>query len=408
MSALSMVKYFLVAAVMVTGLHAEQSVEGRRAKSFEDLAQWLRIEAKRQIDGCRRLASDGFTQCFTPDGAGRYGALWTRDFCYMVEGYADAISNVDLRNAVCYLLEGVRKDGVAPDRVQMDGRAVYSAGSIENPVGEPPTDNAQFLVKLVELTVNRTGDVELLKKHAATLEKAMRSIPPRDDGLVFIDPNGPGRSPYGFTDGIRKTGAVLFSSVLYWESACCMARLYEKVGQDKEAVRWQGEAKRVRDALGILWDEKEGVFWAATHDCRQPDVWGSAYAVFAGAATQRQARAVAQWIDRHYDEIVWHGMVRHMREPEGWQRLLVPLRLNTYQNGGHWPVPAAWVIRTLRRANPRRASQMLLDLLRHMHEHGVNEWENKDGAVGVRNYPASATLTLIAVREEEKRSKTGH
>jgi len=302
------------------------------------------------------------------------------------------------------LLEGVRQDGVAPDRVQLDGRAVYSAGSVGNPVGEPPTDNAQFLVKLVELAVKRTGDAGLFKEHTATLEKAMGSIPRRDDGLVYIDPKGPDRSPYGFTDCIRKTGAVLFSSVLYWESAHCMARLYEKVGRGTESERWRREAKRIRDSLGALWDEKEGVFLAATKECRQPDVWGSAYAVFTGAATEQQTRAIARWLERHYSKMVWQGMVRHVREPEGWQATLRPVRLNTYQNGGYWPVPAAWVIHTLRRVNPQRARGMLLDLLRHMREQGVNEWENKGGAVGVRDYVASATLTLIAVREEEQRS----
>jgi len=397
---------FLLGAIMVIGLRDARPQEGQGARTLSDLARWLRIEAKRQIEGCRRLARDGVTQCFTPDGAGRYGALWTRDFCYMVEGYAEGISNADLRNAVGYLLRGVRRDGVAPDRVQADGQAVYSAGSTENPVGEAPTDNAQFLVKLVEFTVNRTGNVEVFTKHAATLKKAMRSIPRREDGLVFIDPDAPSRSPYGFTDCIRKTGAVLFSSVLYWESAHCMARLYEKVGSGPDALRWRREAKRVRDALRALWDEKEGVFLAATQDCRQPDVWGSAYAVFTEAATEQQGWAIARWLDKHYGEIVWQGMVRHIREPEGWQSLLRPLPANTYQNGGYWPVPGAWVIHTLRRVNPQRASQMLLDLLQHMHEHGVNEWENKNGAVGVRNYVASATLTLIAVREEEQRSKT--
>ncbi len=395
---------FLLAAILVSGLLDVRPQDAQGERTLDDLARWLRIEAKRQIEGCRRPARDGVTQCFTPDGAGRYGALWTRDFCYMVEGYADAISNVDLLNAVRFLLEGVREDGVAPDRVEMNGQAVYSAGPAGKPVGDPPTDNAQFLVKLVELTVNRTADVELFKQHSMTLEKAMRSIPRREDGLVFIDPKGPRRSPYGFTDGIRKTGALLFSSVLYWESANCMAWLYEKVASDADALRWRREAKRVRDALHALWDEKEGIFLAATQDCRQPDVWGSAYAVFTGAATEQQGRAIARWLDKHYGEIVWQGMVRHIPEPKGWQSLLVPLRLNTYQNGSYWPVPAAWVSHAIRRVDPERASQMLLDLLRHMRDHGVNEWENKDGSVGVRDYVASATLTLIAVREEEQHS----
>ncbi len=324
----------------------------------------------------------------------------------MVEGYPDAIDRADLQSAVRYLLKGVRADGVAPDRVQTDGLAVYSAGPVGNPAGEPPTDNAQFLVKLVELTVNRTGDLDMFRDHRATLEKALNSIPRRGDGLVFIDPNKAKRSPYGFTDCIRKTGAVLFSSILYWEALQSMARLCDKAERREDARRWRREADKVRDALSAFWDEKEGVFLAATEDCRQPDVWGSAYAVYAGAATEKQTLAVARWMDDHYDETVWHGMVRHMREPEGWRSLLTGMQVNTFQNGGYWPTPTAWVVRTLQHVNPERALQTLGDLLMHMREHGVNEWENKGGAVGVRDYVVSATLPLIAVREFEKRGES--
>lgn len=391
-----------VGLILLIALAVAVPANGEGDVSFDDLAKWLRVEAKQLIEGCKRPASDGVTQCFTPDGTGAYGALWTRDFCYMVEGYPDAISNVDLTNAVAYLLKGVRADGVAPDRVQADGVAVYSAGSPENPVGLSPTDNAQFLVKLVYLTYRRTGDLTLFTRNSITLEKAMMSIPRRDDGLVFIDPKGPKRSPYGFTDCIRKTGGVLFSSILFWEASDCMAGLYSKAGKALEADRWRREAKRVRSALSALWDSKEGVFLAATQDCRQADVWGSAYAVYSGAADAEQRDSIAKWLNKHYGEIVWNGMVRHVREPEGWQSLLTDVPLNTYQNGSYWPTPSAWVIHAIRRVNPERAHGTLVALLRHMREHGVNECENREGAVCVRKYVASATLTLLAVQEEER------
>jgi hypothetical protein len=280
----------------------------------------------------------------------------------------------------------------------MNGLAVYSAGPVANPAGLPPTDNAQFLVKLVELTVNRTGDPEFLTKHRKTLDNALQSIPRREDGLVFIDPDGPKRSPYGFTDCVHKTGAVLFSSILYQESLESIARLCDKAGQGTDAAGYRAEADRVRQALSTLWDQSEGIFLAAIQDCRQPDVWGSAYAVHTGAATDRQARAVSCWLDEHYDEIVWEGMVRHIREPGGWQSLLVDMPVDIFQNGGYWPTPSAWVADSLRITNPAKADRMLLDLLGHMREHGANEWENRDGAVGVREYVASATLPLIALR----------
>lgn len=365
-----------------------------------ELAQWLRVEAKRQLEGCRRLTHDGFTQCYMPDGEGHYGAQWTRDFCYMVEGYADAISNVDLENSVRYLLNGVREDGAAPDRVEVGGRPLYAAGPPDMPLGEPPADNSQFLTKLVFLCVERTGNLALFQQHAALLEKTLRAVPRRDDGLVFIDPKGPRRSPYGFTDCVAKTGGLLFTSLLFWEASRCMASLYGRTGNEACAARWASEAERVRQALSDLWDDGEGMFLAATDDCRQVDVWGSAYAVYIGVADDSRSKRIAEWLDRHYGEVVWEGMVRHIREPEGWQRMLTEVGVGTYQNGGFWPVPSAWVIHVLRGVNPERAHAMLADLLSHMREHGVNEWESPQGQVGVREYVTSATLPLIAVRED--------
>ncbi len=363
-----------------------------------ELARWLRMEAKRQIEGCRRLAHDGFTQVYMPDGKGHYGAMWSRDFCYMVEGFPEAISDLDLENSVRYLMNGIREDGVAPDRVQVDGRPLYSAGPPDAPLGEPPTDNSQFLTKLAFLCVKRTGNTRLFDEWSPALEGTLKAVPRSSDGLVFIDPKGPRRSPYGFTDTVGKTGAELFASLLFWEASRCMAELYERTGRDSDAVRWRTEAENVKRGLSVLWDSDEGVFLAATNDCRQPDVWGSAYAVFIGVVDKEQGLRVSQWLDRHYDEIVWQGMIRHIREPEGWRKMLLSTPAGIYQNGAYWPVPTAWFAHALRLTDQAKAQQTLIDLLRHMREHGINEWETPQGQVGVRDYVASATLPLIGVR----------
>ena len=65
-----------------------------------------------------------------------YKALWTRDFSYMVENAGDLIPHYQIRQAILYLLKGQREDGCIPDRVQGDGRVVYSAGAPEAPLGD--------------------------------------------------------------------------------------------------------------------------------------------------------------------------------------------------------------------------------------------------------------------------------
>jgi len=374
-------------------------------KSFEELSQWIRVAAQHIIRQATVAASDGVTKCFTPGGRGLYTAMWTRDLYFMVKGYPDGFSPEDLRNSVTYLLRAVRADGVAPDRVDVKGNAYYKPGPRDHPFAEPPTDNAQFLVGLVRDVVERTGDSSFFQEHAPTLEKTMKSIPRREDGLVFIDPELPDRSPFGFTDTVKKTGAVLFSSLLYREASEAMAAMYRLLGRREDASRWGKEARRLEKALDVFWDEEEGIFMAATGMSRQPDVWGSAYAVFSGAASEEQAEYIAEWLDTNFDLIVWRGMVRHLPEPEGWEGSLgdtVPL--GRYQNGGYWPAATSWVAHAVRRVNPDRASQMILNLLRQFNRFAVFEWTHRNQFSGVgRNYVVSITMPLIAVREEERR-----
>lgn len=363
-----------------------------------ELIIWLRAEAMRQIDGCKVMASDGVTTCFNPDGVGHYGAMWTRDFCYMVEGFPEGITHDELWRAVEYLIGGVSDDGVAPDRVQMDGQAVYCAGWIDDPIALPATDNSQFLVKLAGHARRILGSNDIFKAHVSTLERVMNTVPRDETGLVFIDPNGPGRSPYGFTDGIKKTGAELFSSILYIEACLEMAGLYEAEGLVDDARRWKDVADIVKGSLSLLWDDEQGMFLAASVCGRQRDVWGSAYAVFTGAASNQQAMAIACWLDENYDKIVFEGMVRHLPEPESWEGLLCDQQPGDYQNGGYWPTPSAWVAETIRLVNPHRSERMMVDLILHMQQRGVNEWERRDGLVRVPDYVASATLPLLWYR----------
>ena len=111
--------------------------------------EWLVAECRRMLAECRVQAHDG-TPLYTPDAQKHYGALWTRDFCTMVEGAPKLIPQEHTAAGIDYILRGQREDGAIPDRVEPDGTPVYCAGPKDHPLGaQPPTDNPQFLVKLV-------------------------------------------------------------------------------------------------------------------------------------------------------------------------------------------------------------------------------------------------------------------
>lgn len=354
---------------------------------------WLEEATWRELAGCRIAAHDG-TALFTPDGLGHYGALWTRDFSYMVENAWPLFDPAEVRAAIEYLLRGQRADGCIPDRVQADGRAVYSAGAADKPLGEPPTDNGQFMVNLVYDYALNSGDYDLPAGWLGALGRGLDYIPRSAAGLVHITPGRP-QSPYGFTDTVAKTGELLFSSLLYWDACRKMALLSAHGAADP--YPYPQRAEQMARALDRLWDDQAGAYRAATGDCNQIDIWGTAYAVTIGAVQgERRGRALAFLRDR-YADYVYRGQVRHLLRGEYWQKTLMPVERETYQNGAYWATASGWVITALAQADPALARRMAEDLLADLRDNGIYECVN-EGYHKLEHYVVSATNPWGALR----------
>src|SRR3990172_13093499 len=89
------------------------------------------------LAACRHEAADG-APIYYPDASGHYAALWTRDFCYLIEGAAQLLDPKDVLTGIDYLLAGQRDDCYIPDRVQADGTPVYFPGPLDKPIGSLP------------------------------------------------------------------------------------------------------------------------------------------------------------------------------------------------------------------------------------------------------------------------------
>lgn len=222
-----------------------------------DALQWLENSVRRQLKGCQITATNG-TILFTPDGMGNYKALWTRDFCYMVENSFELLNPQQVKAAITYLLQGQRQDGCIPDRVEPDGKAVYSPGPTDNPMSDHATDNAQFLAKLVYEYVRKTDDRDFFKDAESKVRKGLHFLARTPDGLVWNDPKNP-QCPYGFTDCITKTGKLFFSSLLYWEACKKMANLCDYYSPSTVA-EYKTDYLRIEAAMDSLWDEKTGMY----------------------------------------------------------------------------------------------------------------------------------------------------
>ncbi|MBI2300269.1 MAG: hypothetical protein HYU66_15205, partial [Armatimonadetes bacterium] len=164
------------------------------------------------------------------------------------------------------------------------------------------------------------GDLEPFRQTAERLERAMAFTPRNPaNGLVAI-PDAALFRPYSFMDTVPLVGDEQFSSVLYLDAANKLGELYTAAGEAERAARWRGEAERVRAGLRSLWDEKVGMFVAASVNWRQPSVWGSVFAVYAGAATPEQTERIRRWCLANYDQIVHRGQVRHLPKGTYWGR----------------------------------------------------------------------------------------
>lgn len=350
---------------------------------------------KQVLAACRHEAHDG-TPIYFPDGSGHYAALWTRDFCYMVEGAGPLIPKEEILAGIDYLLAGQREDGYVPDRVAADGTAIFFPGPPDKPIGSlPPVDNQFFMVKLICAYARATGDFGNARPRLDRVWNAIDAVPVGPDGLIAIDRNNPWPD-YGFTDTVAKTGKVWMGSLLHWEACEQMAQTYKTWELHDDAHTWFERAEHAGHRLFEFWNEDEAMYRAAMRDCRQTDIWGSAYGAVLRVPSKTQSERIAHYLRRHAGEIMLHGYVRHLPAGEQWQRLFVDVPPETYQNGGFWAVPSGWVARTIALANEAYARQMMEGLIAQFARDGACEWINKD-TEALPGYGASVACVLGSV-----------
>jgi hypothetical protein len=362
---------------------------------------WLRDRANQLVRASARGMSDGRT-AFVPQASGGYNGFWLRDYAYMLEGSIGAFSNVELQDSLEIFVDALRADAAGVDTIELSGNPIYMPGwgtMGSNPV----SDGSQFTVAVAWHTHRRLNDLALLEKVidgqplVDRLVATMNAIPRSANRLVFINPALPwDRAPYGFMDTVRQKGEVLFSSLLDVQASRQLADLLEATGRGDAASHWRSHADTVAAAIrSTFWDESIRLFRAATVQCREPDIWGSAFAVHLGVATEQQADAIAGEFRDQYSGIVQAGQIRHLPAGMYWE---VASTRDSYQNGAYWPVATGWFAKTLARVEPIMAENTYLDLVDDFRTRGVNEWVI-GSTVGVPQYTASATVPWGMLQE---------
>jgi len=387
--------FSFIAILAFTQTEGQERNSGNPYGLSAEKVQWMREATLGQLEGCKVKGAGG-TWIHTPDGVGNYKALWTRDFCYMVEHAGDLMDPNEIKASIYYLLDGQREDGCIPDRVNVAGEPVYSPGPPGKPMADNALDNGPFMAMLVCSYVDQYQDNELFKEVELKLRRGLDHTAVNENGLVYNNPENP-QCVYGFTDIVKKTGNLLFSSLLYYRANLEMYQLCTKYKCGNSAI-YKERYKNVRQSICKLWDEDNGMFWAADIDCKQIDIWGSAYAVEVGITNDEQTSRIALYLVEHYAEIVLNGQIRHLARSEGgWNNLFKPCEEGTYQNGAYWATPLAWVIPVYASIKPNLAKEMLETVIKDFQENGINECIN-NGYVKVPNYVVSATNVYRLIR----------
>jgi len=366
-------------------------VDGSLSGRLERMLDRTLAKAVRRMD-------DGL-KVYVPDADCVYRAAWLRDFVYMAE--SGRVPTADVVGEAKMFLSAVSEKGEGVDCVKFDGTRVYKPGY--GSMGENAVaDGSPFTISLVSLAWKQSGETSFVAPMALdALERAFAAIPtdPSGSGLVWIDSAKEwDRCPYGFTDGVRKTGCCLFSSLLTWEAGRRLAEMLEVGGR-------HGRAKAVRDRTELIahsvndvfWDDAVGLYRAASVRCREHDVWGSAFAVWLGVAPSARADRISRVLKENYAGLVQKGQVRHLLPGVYWEHAPDVAR-DTYQNGGYWGTPTGWVAWTLARIDRPLADRLLADLVDDYEKNGACEWHFGDKRVCNGGYPANLALPLVAVR----------
>ena len=371
-----------------------RAAEPRPPASVQEAVRWLEAKSGEMIRASRRKTNSGIA-AFPPQAGSGYEAFWLRDYAYMLEGCPEAFSNQELRDACKLFVDSLGADGAGVDCVKFDGTPIYKPG-YGTMGANPVADGGPFTIAVAWHTHRRLKDRQFVAQIIDRLVKTMEAAPRNPKtGMVHIRPQGWDRCPYGFTDTVQKQGDELFTSLLWIEAARRLADLLIVVDRQEAAGRWRAEADRVAgDVSRVFWDDKLGLFRAATLKCREPDIWGSAFAVYLGVANREQSVRIATYFKDHYKEIVEHGQVRHLPDGVYWEAACAR---DTYQNGGYWATPVGWFVYTLDLVDAKLADQTVLDLVADFQKRGVTEWVHGD-RTAVKNYIASATTPLAGVR----------
>ena len=333
-----------------------------------------------------------------PGGHACYPAFWIRDYAMSLEAgcvtpeeqkHMLLLTATHQQDEELELRSGsVVTRGSIADHISFSNKPIFYPGILddyENQGGPqwgklPCLDDAFFFIHMAACyvcdTSNDGQDVRAVlaaevrgKSLLQRLEEAYAMPPSRPDtGLVYADEDNRGVT-FGFVDVITHTGDLLFCSVLKYRAARELADLLTQCDNKSKAEAYRAGAEKLKAAIKNTFATERGFLRASTGKSAQPDVWGTAFAVYVGAVdgdTERKACAALAKACRA-GLIAWRGNIRHVptdadySDSTAWE--LSKSAKNRYQNGAYWGTPTGWVCYAAAKVDREMAAQLAKDYI---------------------------------------------
>ena len=243
-----------------------------------------------------------------PGGRKCYPAVWTQDYgMTLASGF---VTDEEAQNHLRLIARGQNgakgrslESGAfipafaIPDHLTFDGRPVFYPGtysSAEDQGGEPwgirpPSNNHYDFIAIAHHVWQRLGSTDFLLEtiNGFTLWERLKlafSVPEYDPETGLVSTTAKQRAVgFIFCDSIYMTGRLCFASVLRRRAALQMAEMGVALGESDSSSQWLIEAGRIKVHLASSFRDPArigGWLMAATEVGRQPDVWGTIYALY--------------------------------------------------------------------------------------------------------------------------------
>ncbi len=335
-----------------------------------------------------------------PGGRDCYPAFWIRDFAMSLE--CGLVPRCEIEHALRLTATTQLSEdwhtpsgsfvprGSIADHITLDGKPIYFPGTYcyeeqGQPWGYLPSlDDHFYFVEMASHFVQGVGGAAILSEEIDgvplinRLELAFAVPPAAPDGTEMVWCTEAERGVgFGFCDSIVHTGHLLFCSVLKARAARQLAGMMASCGDAPGADRYRKVAQTIASNLAPTFCDDSGFLRASTGCSSQPDVWGSAFAVYSGLLDGGDRQRVCRALHRAVldDTIAWKGSIRHVptthdfSETSAWEKTVNDgFVKNRYQNGAYWNTPTGWVCFALAEVDEALARQVARDLVAELRD----------------------------------------